>query len=86
MLPGHGRLSTSRTMSHGQSSGKIFIAAKLFGERALKTTYIPWYLVYEYQILLCVFPMSRRHLIYRPATRTGTFSALGWDRPPSTVA
>ena len=47
MLPGHGRLSTSRTVSHKQSSGKIrvSIAAKLFGERALKNTYIPWYLV-----------------------------------------
>ena len=31
MLTGHGRLSTSRTVSHGQGSGKISITAKLFG-------------------------------------------------------
>ena len=87
MLPGHGRLSTSRTVSHKQSSGKIrvSIAAKLFGERALKNTYIPWYLVPGTR-LLCVFCISRCHLFLRPATRTGTFSALDWDRLPSKVA
>ena len=31
MLPGHGCSSTSRTVSHGQSSGKISIAGKLLG-------------------------------------------------------
>ena len=41
MLSGHGHLSTSRTVFHGQSSGKNSIAAKVFGERALKNTYIP---------------------------------------------
>ena len=32
-----------------------------------------------------VFFISRLHLL-RPAPRTGTFLALGWDRLPSTVA
>ena len=41
MLPGHGRLSTSRIISHGQNSGKNSIAAKVFGEHVLKNTYIP---------------------------------------------
>ena len=31
MIPGHGRLSSSRTVSYGQSSEKISIAATLFG-------------------------------------------------------
>ena len=31
-----------------------------------------------------VFCISRRHLL-RPATRAGTFSALGWDRLPFTA-
>ena len=40
MLSGHGRLSTSRTVYHGQSSGKISIAAKHCGERALKNAHL----------------------------------------------
>ena len=32
-----------------------------------------------------VFGISRRYLS-RPANRTGTFSALAWDRLPSAVA
>ena len=64
--------------------------AKLFGERALNNTYIPLYVVpgirvpctaiYEVHVSI-----SRRHFL-QPATRTGTFSALGWDRLPSTAA
>ena len=46
-----------------------------------------WYLIYEHQVLPAVHAccISRRHLL-RPAPRTGTSSALGWDRLPSTVA
>ena len=46
-----------------------------------------WYLIYEYQVLLlCTCFVSQRATFFRPSPRTGTFSALGWDRLPSTVA
>ena len=48
-----------------------------------------WYLVPGIRVpgtAVYVFGISRRHLFSRPATRTGTFSALGWNRLPSTVA
>ena len=47
-----------------------------------------WYLVPGIRVpgtALYVFCISRRHLL-RPATPTGTFSALGWDHFPSTLA
>ena len=92
MLAARGRVSTSHTVSHGQSSGKNSIAAKVFGERALKNTstyFIPWCLIPGMRVpatAVYVFGISRRYFFLRPATRTGTFSALGWDRLPSAVA
>ena len=46
-----------------------------------------WYLIYEYQVLLlCTCFVSQRATVFRPSPRTGTFSALCWDRLLSTVA
>ena len=73
MLPGHGRLSASRTVSHGQRSGKISIAAKLFGERAPKITYIPWYLVPGIQVpgTAAVYVVPGTCFVFQGATFCG---------------
>ena len=63
---------------------------KAFREQALKKSHVhtgTWHL--PARLVPCtavyVFCISSRHLL-RPATRTGPFSALGWDRLPSPTA
>ena len=71
------------------SEGKFVKFAHLLRPRTSAKKYLVLpYLVPDTRVpgttAVYVFCISRRHLL-RPAPRTGTSSALGWDRLPSTV-
>ena len=72
---------------YGQSSGKISIAAKRFGERALKNTYILCYLVPGIRVpdtSMCIL-YFKASPYFAASYSYGNF-LMDWDRLPSTVA